>query len=218
MPASIGAIFDMDGVIVHSNPAHEQTIKEFCKKHNKDVSNDFLRERVFGRTNKEWIPELFGDISNNQLNEYANEKEAMFRERFEPLSAKIKGVGPFLKLMEERNIPCVLATSAPGENADYILDSLKIRSHFDTILDSSDVDKGKPEPEVYLKAATSLSLPPSQCMVFEDSLAGVEAGIRAGTHVVGIRSTHTAEELSDCLRTYDNFTDIDLDELLELIK
>lgn len=217
MPPSIGAIFDMDGVIVHSNPAHEQTIKEFCKKHNKDVSDKFLRERVFGRTNKEWIPELFGDISDDQINEYANEKEAMFRERFDPSSAIIKGIGPFLKQMEEREIPCVLATSAPGENADYILDVLKIRSHFGTILDSSDVDKGKPEPEVYLKAAKALNLPPSQCLVFEDSLAGVEAGVRAGTNVIGIRSTHTAAELNNCLATFDDFKNIDPDKLFALI-
>lgn len=218
MQASIGAIFDMDGVIVHSNPAHEATIKEFCNKNNKDVSDDFLRERVFGRTNKEWIPELFGNISNDKLSEYANEKEAMFRERFDPSSAVIEGIGAFLETLSERSVPCILATSAPGENADFILDELKIRSLFGTILDSSHVHKGKPEPEVYLKAAKSLGLPPSQCIVFEDSLAGVEAGVRAGTHVVGIRSTHTAAELSKCQKTYENFNDIDLDELLKLIE
>lgn len=217
MSYSIGAIFDMDGVIVHSNPAHEQTIKEFCKKYNHDVTDKFLRNHIFGRTNKEWIPELFGDITDETLAAYADEKELMFRERFDPSAAVIEGVGSFLKQLSEKSIPCVLATSAPGDNADYILDTLKFRSYFSTILDSSHVDKGKPEPEVYLKAAKSLGLPPSQCIVFEDSLAGIEAGRRARANVVGITSTHTPAELGKCLRTYNNFNEIDIDELLALI-
>lgn len=217
MTKPTGAIFDMDGVIVHSNPAHEETIKEFCKKHERDVTDEFFRNHIFGRTNKEWIPELFGNIPDETLTAYAEEKESMFRDRFKPSSAVIKGVHSFLETLNEKSIPCVLATSAPGKNADYILDSLNIRKHFGAILDSSHVAKGKPEPEVYLKAAKALNLPPVQCIVFEDSLAGVEAGRRAGAHVIGITSTHTPDELGDCLQTYKNFDEIDLDELLASI-
>lgn len=214
---TIGTIFDMDGVIVHSNPAHEETIKEFCEIHNRNVSDAFLRNNIFGRTNKEWIPELFGDITDEKLAAYADEKEAMFRDRFNPSSAMIDGIVSFLEQLRDKSIPCVLATSAPGENADYILDALNIRSHFSAILDSSHVEKGKPEPDVYLKAAKSLNLHPSKCIVFEDSLAGVEAGRRAGAHVVGITSTHTPEELGDCIATYENFREIDLDVLFKLM-
>lgn len=207
----------MDGVIVHSNPAHEETIKEFCAKHNQDVTDTFLREHIFGRTNKEWIPELFGNISDEEMLAYADEKEKMFRDRFDPKSAVIQGIEEFLIKLKNRNVKCALATSAPGENADYILDELKIRHYFSTVLDSSDVDKGKPEPEVYIKAAKALELTPSKCFVFEDSLAGVEAARRAGTNVIGITSTHTSEELGNCLRTYDNFTQIDTEKLISLI-
>lgn len=207
----------MDGVIVHSNPSHEETIKEFCEKHNHDVSDTFLRENIFGRTNKEWIPELFGHITDEELSSYANEKEKMFRDKFAPKSAVIKGIKSFLEQLKKQDIKCALATSAPGENADFILDDLKIRHYFTTVLDSSDVDKGKPEPDVYIKAAKALKLSPSKCFVFEDSLAGVEAGRRAGANVVGITSTHTSDELGDCLRTFDDFTQIDADELISLI-
>lgn len=217
MKSSTGAIFDMDGVIVHSNPAHEETIKEFCDKYNQDVTDTFLRENIFGRTNKEWIPQLFGNITDEELSKYADEKEKMFRDRFNPKSAVIKGIESFLIELKNRNIQCALATSAPGENADFILDELKIRHYFSAVLDSSDVDKGKPEPEVYIKAAKALELPPSACFVFEDSLAGVEAGRRSGANVIGITSTHTSEELGDCLRTFDDFTQIDTDELISLI-
>lgn len=216
MTVSIGVIFDMDGVIVHSNPVHEATIKEFCNKQNQDVTNAYLRERVFGRTNKEWIPELFGDISDAQLSAYASEKETMFRDRFNPVDSEISGASTFLKELSRRSIPCALATSAPGENADFILNALQIRDYFDSVLNSSHVTKGKPDPEVYLKAAKSLNLPPSRCLVFEDSIAGVEAGLRAGAHVIGITSTHTPEELDDCLKTFNDFTEIKIDELITL--
>lgn len=217
MESSVGVIFDMDGVIVHSNPAHEETIKNFCDKYNQDVTDTFLKEHIFGRTNKEWIPELFGNISDEELLKYADEKEKMFRDRFDPKSAIIKGIEPFLIQLKNRKIKCALATSAPGENADFILDELKIRHYFSAVLDSSDVDKGKPEPEVYIKAAKALELPPSRCFVFEDSLAGVEAGRRSGANVIGITSTHTSEELDASLRTYDDFTQIDMDELISLL-
>lgn len=207
----------MDGVIVHSNPAHEETIKEFCDKYNQDVTDTFLRENIFGRTNKEWIPELFGNISDDELSMYADEKEKMFRDRFDPKSAVIRGIEPFLIQLKNRKIKCALATSAPGENADFILNDLNIRHFFSAVLDSSDVVKGKPEPEVYIKSAKALELPSSACFVFEDSLAGVEAGRRSGANVIGITSTHTSEELGDCLRTFDDFTQIDMDELLSLI-
>jgi HAD superfamily hydrolase (TIGR01509 family) len=218
MSDSFGAIFDMDGVLVHSNPVHEATIKEFCKKHNRVADDAFLRERIFGRTNKEWIPELFGEISDEELSEYADEKEAMFRERFDPIGAEIRGATSFLKELHKRSIPCALATSAPAENATFILDKLNIQSYFSAVLDSSHVEKGKPDPDVYLKAADALKLKPSNCIVFEDSLAGVEAGIRAGANVVGITSTHTPEELNSCIKTYNHFDEIDVDELLNMVK
>lgn len=217
MGITIGAIFDMDGVIVHSNPVHKETIKDFCKKHNQQVTDSFLEERVWGRTNKEWIPEVFGDISTEQSEQLADEKEQMFRDRFNPRTSVIPGITRFLEKLKNSGIITAVATSAPGENAEFILSELEIKDYFSAILDSSDVDKGKPEPQIYIKAAERLSLPPSSCIVFEDSLAGVEAGVRASSKVVGISSTHTPEELSKCSKVIENFKRLTVEELYELI-
>ncbi len=217
MNNTIGAIFDMDGVIVHSNPVHKETIKDFCKKHNQQVTDSFLEERVWGRTNKEWIPEVFGKITIEQSERLGDEKEQMFRDRFDPKSSAIPGITEFLDKLKNRDVATAVATSAPGENAEFILSELGIKDYFSAILDSSDVDKGKPEPQVYIKAAERLSLPPSKCIVFEDSLAGVEAGVRAGSKVVGISSTHSAEELSKCSKVIKDFTGLAVDELYVLI-
>jgi len=217
MKYNFGVIFDMDGVLVHSNPVHKETIKEFFLKYNQQVSNTFLEKRVWGRTNQEWIPEVFGDISVDRTSHLADEKEQMFRDRFDPNSAFIPGIKEFLKKLNSNGIRTAVATSAPGENAEFILTELKIKEYFSVILDSSDVEKGKPDPQVYLKAAERLRFPASQCIVFEDSLAGVEAGVRAGAKVVGISSTHSAEELSGCAMVISDFLELTIDDLAGLI-
>lgn len=213
MKNDFGVIFDMDGVLVNSNPAHKEVIKQFCKKYQKEVTENFLRERVYGRTNKEWIPEVFGDISEEYSEKLAYEKEKMFRDMFDPNKYVIPGLIEFLGKLRQSGIKCVLATSAPKENADFILSELGIENYFIAVLDSSDVNKGKPEPEVYLKAANKAGYPPEKCIIFEDSLAGVEAGLRAGAVVIGVTSTHDAEELKNCAIIIDSFSEISVDDL-----
>jgi HAD superfamily hydrolase (TIGR01509 family) len=216
MSDRIGVIFDMDGVIVHSNPAHKEAIQIFCDKYDLDVSDTLLENKVYGRTNKEWIPEVFGDISAEKLKELGDDKEQLFRDIFEPEEHIVSGIHNFLNRLKENDIPIAVATSAPGENADYILSSLSIKSYFDAILDSSDVTIGKPDPEVYLKAAAALDKEPTNTIVFEDSIAGVEAARQAGARVVGVTTTHTGEELAPCSLTIEDFAQLTLPKLFEL--
>ncbi|MCW9705902.1 HAD family hydrolase [Fodinibius salsisoli] len=211
-----GVIFDMDGVIVHSNPAHKEAIQIFCEKHNLDVSDPLLENKVYGRTNKEWIPEVFGDISAEKLKKLADDKEQLFRDIFEPEENIVSGIHDFLDRLKENDIPMAVATSAPGENADYILSSLSITSYFDTVLDSSDVTIGKPHPEVYRKAAKALGKTPEDTIVFEDSIAGVKAGLSAGASVVGVTTTHTTDEFDPCHLFIENFESLEVQQLSEL--
>lgn len=206
----------MDGVIVHSNPAHKQAIQDFCKKYNQDVSHDFLHNRLYGRTNKEWIPELFGDIDADRLKALANEKEQMFRDMFDPEEHIVPGLMTFLDQLRSGNIPIAVATSAPRENADFILSRLSIEPYFKFVLDSSHVDKGKPDPEVYITATAKMDKPAGQCIVLEDSVSGVKAGLGAGCKVIGVTTTHTTEEMSDCHLVIDDFTKLSPDDLNEL--
>lgn len=212
-----GVIFDMDGVIVHSNPAHKKAIQAFCKIHNQDVSQSFLENRLYGRTNKEWIPELFGDISAERLKKLANQKEQMFRDNFMPKDNIVEGIHKFLEILRGNNIPMAVATSAPGENADFILSQLSITDYFDAILDSSHVTTGKPDPEVYIKASKALGMKPESCIVFEDSVSGVEAGRKAGARVVGVMTTHTKEELAPCSMVIKNFENLKLNKIIDLV-
>lgn len=209
-------IFDMDGVIVHSNPVHKVILQEFCEKHGKELTDEMLREKVYGRTNQDWIPNVFGDISDETIQQYADEKEQMFRDVFNPKEHVVPGLFEFLDALDEAGFKKVVATSAPAENEDYILKELGISDRFDTVLNSSHVTKSKPNPEPYLKAAAAIDVDPSACIVIEDSISGVESGLNAGATVIGITTTHTREEMKNCALVADDFTEITVTDLQKL--
>lgn len=187
----------MDGVIVDSNPFHKIALKQFCKKYGKDLSEEELREKIYGRRNQDWLVKIFGDLDNTTMKRYADEKEELFRKLYERDIKALAGLQDFLNEVKALDIPAAIATSAPRSNVDFTLKKTGLASYFKTILDDSFVKEGKPHPDIYLKAAAALDFAPQHCVVFEDSLAGVESALSAGCKVVGITTTHSAEELSD---------------------
>ena len=111
-------IFDMDGVIVDSNPYHKIALNQFCAKHGYHLTEDDLRSKIYGRTNKEWITTLFGNLPSDQLLRYGEEKEALYRELFEKDIKPVDGLIDFLNLLDEYNIPRAIGTFAPAALAD----------------------------------------------------------------------------------------------------
>ena len=217
MAGEVAFLFDMDGVIIDSNPFHKISLRQFCQKHGFDLSEDQLRERIYGRTNKDWIPAVFGQISGEQVARYAAEKEALFRELYADSIQPLAGLLPFLQNLERYGIQRAIATSAPRENVDFTLDKTGIRSFFPIILDESHVERGKPDPDIYLKTAAAVGLPPSQCIVLEDSLSGVESGLAAGCKVVAVSTTHSKEELQAAHLVIPDFDGIDPLELIDSV-
>ena len=204
-----GFLFDMDGVIVDSNPAHKIALKQFCRKHGHDLTEDQLREKIYGRTNKDWIPAVFGKISPDQVKRYADEKEALFRDLYEDTIRPVDGLLAFLEKLEKQGYAKAIATSAPRENVDFTLRKTNTGKYFQTILDESFVNKGKPDPEIYLKTAEALGYDPKDCVVLEDSISGVKSAKAAGCKVVGITTTHTAKELGETDLIIENFIGLD---------
>src|SRR6185369_1638914 len=130
-------------------------------------------KKIYGRTNKEWIPNLFGrTFSAEEVSRYGEEKEKMFRDIYEKDIVEIKGLTKFLEEADRLNIKMAIGTSAPRSNVDFVLKHTGIGKYFSTILDESHVIHGKPNPEIYINCAAALKLPPSKCIVFEDSLSG----------------------------------------------
>lgn len=212
-----GVIFDMDGVIVDSNPYHKIALKEFCSRHGYELSDDQLLKRIYGRTNREWITDLFGKLPEDQLLEYTEEKEMLYRKLFNDDIKLVKGLLPFLDLLDKHKILRAIGTSAPRSNVDFTLNKTDTVKYFPTILNDTFVTHSKPHPEIYLKSAAALGLPNSQCIVIEDSLSGVEAGQRAGSKVVGVTTTHSREELSHCELVIDDFETFTIEMLEKLV-
>lgn len=204
----------MDGVIVDSNPYHKIALKQFCKAHGFDLTEEQLREKIYGRTNRDWILSLFGRLPDEVVNRYALEKEALFRKLYENDIRPLAGLIPFLKKLDEGEYLRAVGTSAPYENVEFTLAKTSTHGYFPVVLHDTDVVVGKPDPEIYLKTAATLKVPPDQCIVFEDSLAGITAAERAGCKVVALTTTHSAEEMHQADLIIDNFIDLDPDKLI----
>jgi beta-phosphoglucomutase len=218
MKFPVAVILDMDGVIIDSNPAHKIALRQFCQKYGYQLDDEQLLKRIYGRTNKEWIADLFGrKLTPDEVHHYEEEKEEIFRQIFKEDLAALAGLPEFLEKLRQNNIPCAIGTSAPRSNVDYVLAGTGIRKYFSTILDESDVEHGKPNPEIYLKVAARLKFPPAHCIVFEDSLSGIAAAQAAGCKVVGVTTTHPKEEFAHTDLTVQNFQNLDPVNLIDAV-
>jgi HAD superfamily hydrolase (TIGR01509 family) len=215
---SFGVIFDMDGVIVDSNPYHKTALKQFCREHGYELSDEHLIKKIFGRTNREWITALFGQLPEEKIIQYTEQKEALYRQLFDKDIKPLPGLLKFLDALTANNIPVAIGTSAPLTNVAFTLSRTGTQKYFKTILHDSFVTHSKPHPEIYLKSAKALGLPNAKCIVIEDSLSGVAAGKAAGSPVVGITTTHSESELLDCALTINNFETLKLEHLQALIR
>lgn len=190
------AIFDLDGVIVDTRWAHQKAVKRLCEDHGRVISADEFNSRVFGRRNYGWIPEFFGrDLQPADVERLSEEKEARFRDAFAPRAAPLKGLRNFLDSLRDHGIPIAVATTAPAVNVEFILHKTKLAGRFAVVLHAASVSVGKPDPQIYLLAARELGLSAARCVVFEDSLPGIEAARRAGSKVVGVATMHELREL-----------------------
>ncbi len=208
-----GVIFDMDGVIVDSNPVHKKSIRVFCERYDTEVSDRFLVDRVFGRKNSDWLPEVFESIKSEDIERLSEEKEELFREMFDPIKYQVPGVKEFIRELGRASVPMAVATSAPASNSSYILGELNIQNYFRAVMHTSDVQRGKPAPDIYEKAASKLKLSPAQCVVFEDSPTGARAAKSAGCITVGVTTTYSDKVLKDCSRVIENFEQVTTEEV-----
>lgn len=172
-----------------------------------------IAERMHGRRNDEIVAQYFGnELSPEEVFEHGAGKERLFREMMRPYLDEhlVPGVVDFLNSYD--SIPCALASNAEPPNIEFVLEGAEIRQYFDVVIDGHQVDRPKPHPDIYLRAAERLGVTAGRCVVFEDSPAGVQAGLAAGAQVVAVL-THPAE-LPPVDLVISNFLDQALDAWL----
>jgi len=207
--AQKAVLFDMDGVVIDNLPYHVDAWLLYCERHGIHLTREIFYKELNGLNSKdtfEWL--LKRKISQEEINEFEEEKELIYRGFYKPFLAPAPGLMDFLTLLKAYGIKAALGTSAGPGNIDFILDGLGIRSNFDAVIGGAEVTKGKPNPEIYVRAAGMINVSPENCWVIEDSLQGIEAGLSAGMKVVGITTSHTSEELSHTHMTSPNFVDL----------
>lgn len=193
----------MDGVIIDSNPIHRQAWAAYNRRFGLET-DAAMQERMYGRRNDDIVRDFFGpDLPPEQVRAHGAAKEALYRELLAATVADclVPGVREFL--VRHAACPLGLASNAEPANVAFVLEAAGLRPLFRVVVDGHQVERPKPDPEVFLFAARRLGLAPSQCIVFEDSHAGVQAARAAGMRTVGMRTTH--RELPGADLTIDNF-------------
>jgi beta-phosphoglucomutase len=213
-----GIIFDLDGVIVDTAKFHYLAWRKMANDLGFDITLE-QNEQLKGVSRVHSLEQILGwgnrTVSSTEFSQLMSSKNEDYLSRIAHMNDEdlLPGVKAILDFLTENNIPFALGSAS--KNARPILKGLKIEQRFKAIVDGNDVTKAKPDPEVFLIAAQKLDLQPQDCVVFEDSVAGVEAANRAGMTSIGIGDK---EILKEADHNFNDFTEIDIDFIKQIIK
>jgi beta-phosphoglucomutase-like phosphatase (HAD superfamily) len=208
-------IFDMDGVLIDSYNTHKEALEIVAAEYGfKATENDFVS--LFGKTGFEGMRTLnyCEGWSDEKILEFCDKQDAMFRKIFKKNPLLIEGSLEFAEKLFGFGIPIAIGTSAPKENVEIFFDSLNIHHLFKNFISCDDVSKGKPDPEIFIKCAELINKKPESCLVFEDSLMGVEAGKAAKAFVIALSTTHKETELTKADYIINHFKDEKLNKII----
>jgi beta-phosphoglucomutase family hydrolase len=187
----LGMIFDMDGVLIDSNPLHREAWETYSRHYGIEMDRGMHR-RMYGRRNDEIVREFFGPkLSDEEVAAHGAAKEALYREMMASSVERSLVPGVHRFLASHAGWPIALASNAERANIDFLLDRSGLRRFFPFVVDGHQVADPKPDPEIFLRASELLGIAPADCIVFEDSEAGVAAALSAGMRTVGVSTTHT---------------------------
>ena len=211
-------IWDMDGVIVDTGPYHLSAWQEvFRKRGIKFTKEDFLRN--FGRKNDTIIRDTLGEqIAQDEIDSIAQEKEETFRRLGGQKITTFPGAVELIKSLRKHRFKMAIASSTTMENIRLITGSLGIDNCFQSIVTGQDVTEGKPSPQSFLLAAQRLGVEPKNCIVIEDSVAGVTAAKRAGMRCLAITNTHPRERLAEADLIVDTLEAVTVNDLEKFLK
>ncbi|HVF88113.1 MAG TPA: HAD family phosphatase [Pyrinomonadaceae bacterium] len=208
-------LWDMDGTLLDSSRYHWESWREALAAENYQLTKESFTS-FFGQRNDTIMRALFGeDYPAGEIKRVSDFKESRYRNLLREGGVELlPGVGRWLRRLQSENWRQAIASSAPLLNIEAILDVLGIRDCFAAVVTAEDVERGKPDPQVFLRAAAKVNVPPARCVVVEDAPAGVEAGRRGGMRTIGVLSEHPTLQADIVVRTLEELPDSAFDDLL----
>ena len=211
-----GVLWDLDGVLVDTGNLHYVAWAQILSTANIPFSYEqFIN--TFGMNNRGLLNTLLGrEPTLEEIQRLGVEKEFAFRRLAHGNVSLHAGVENLLKQLAALGIPQAVASSAPQENIDVLVDELEIRGYFDAIVSAYDFP-GKPDPAVFLKAAKAIHREPADCVVFEDAVVGIQAARAAGMRCIAISNSHPRSALMLADKVVDTLENLPIRTIFELI-
>lgn len=212
-------IFDMDGVLIDSEPMHIEMESEVYKELGIEISEEEMHGFV-GRSPLEVWSEI---REEHGLTQSARElKEYDFDRKLEWLKARelepIPGIPELIRDLEKREITLAVASSSPPDMIELVTRKLHIQHRFELMASGEEVPNGKPAPDLFLKVAKYFSVEPESCVVIEDSSNGVKAAKAAGMYCIGFRNPNSGNQnLSAADMIVDDFGEESRERILQYI-
>ncbi len=212
-----GVIWDLDGVIADTAKLHYAGWRDVFKARGVEFSwEDFMH--TFGLRNDSTIRMVMGkDKTDSEIEVISNEKEEKFRDEARLHLEPFPGVISLMAQLSKHKFKQSIASSAPLENVELVLKVLGISQFFQAIVSAEDVSKGKPDPEVFLTAASKLGIKPECAVVVEDAVAGAQAAKSACMKCIAVTNTHAAEKLGQADLVVGSLEKVDVHKVEQLL-
>lgn len=209
----------MDGVLVDSYDLHFQSWQIAGRQYGLELRADDFAQ-TFGRTSKDIIHRLWPDtFSEDEIKKFDHAKEASYRELLEKGFKEVKGAGELIGKLHAAGFRMAIGSSGAPKNIELVKKHLANGSLITTIVNGTEVTRGKPDPEVFQLAAQKLKLDPKQCVVLEDAPVGLDAARRAGTATIGVTGTAPRTELEKRAdRVVDNLSELSPSIIEQIIR
>ncbi len=202
-------IFDLDGVIIDSNPAIEYFWHTCAKEASVKLDQAMIRQWIHGRKIGDTLEGVFSHLSDERKKEI--ETSAIQFDKM-MLPELLKGAFDFISYIQSYAIPIGIVTSSHDSRLQQILAKHTIENHFTHFITAHDVTKGKPDPEPYLAMSQKMGIKSADCLVFEDAISGIQSAIAAGMLSIGIGDKEFSNDLKDfgALDVIANFTQLSM--------